>query len=297
MPVLENAVSPFEEMVAYEILASRESLKTVSRQLSHDGVLPSRLVRQTHIPADAIENVRHFLSKKSGFTVCVRGVYQYPSRLEDAQNPVRMFYAKGDIGLLESRCISVVGTRKVSSEGARRASKLTAELTAAGFTIVSGLAAGVDTFALRTAIEKGGRVVGVIGTPIDEYYPKENRELQDEISSKHLLVSQVPFYRYKHEPFQQRRFYFPMRNETMAALSEATIIVEASETSGTLTQARACFHQGRKLFILDSCFKNPAITWPKKFEEKGAIRVVSTAQILSNLTKVNGEGCPNCGEK
>jgi DNA processing protein len=296
MPILENVVSPFEEMVAYETLASRESLKAVSRQLGQPGLLPSRLIRQNHIPDKCIENVRNFLSPKSGFTVCLQGVFQYPERLGDAENPVRMFYAKGDIGLLESRSISVVGTRKASPEGIRRATKLSAELVNAGFTIVSGLAAGVDTVALRTAIQKGGRVVGVIGTPIDEYYPKENKELQDEISSKHLLVSQVPFYRYRHEPFRQRRFYFPMRNETMAALSQATVIVEASETSGTLTQARACFQQDRRLFILDSCFKNPAITWPKRFAARGAIRVSSSAEILEVLGRPAG-GWKNCGEK
>src|ERR1019366_8913989 len=108
---------------------------------------------------------------------------------------------------------------------------------------------------------------------IDEYYPKENRDLQDLIAKSHLLVSQVPFYRYATEPFRSRRNYFPQRNETMSALSEATIIVEASDTSGTLTQARAALEQKRKLFILDSCFERPDITWPRRFEARGAIRV------------------------
>jgi DNA processing protein len=283
MPFLENAISPFEEMVAYEALASRESLKEVSRRLSHPGLLPSRLIRQTQIPEAEIASIRNFLEQKSGFTIYLRGLFQYPLGLEDAQDPVRVFYAKGDIGLLESRRVSVVGARKVSPEGARRAAKLTSGLVKGGFTIVSGLAVGVDTVALTTAVRNGGRVVAVIGTPIDEYYPKENRSLQDEIALKHLLISQVPFYRYRTQPFAHRRFYFPMRNETMAALSEATVIVEASETSGTLTQARACIQQGRKLFILDSCFENEAITWPRKFEAKGAVRIRSVEQILSVL--------------
>jgi len=297
MPLLENAVSPFEEMVAYEALASRESLKEVSRRLSHPGLLPSRLLRQTQIPDAEIASIRNFLGQKTGFTIHLRGLFQYPPALEDAQDPVRVFYAKGDIGLLESRRISVVGARKVSPDGARRTAKLTAALVKTGFTIVSGLAVGVDTVALTTAVGKGGRVVAVIGTPIDEYYPKENRRLQDEIASKHLLISQVPFYRYSTQPFAHRRFYFPMRNETMAALSEATVIVEASETSGTLTQARACIQQGRKLFILDSCFENKAITWPRKFEARGAIRVRSVEQILSALGDGQPQEWPHGGEE
>jgi DNA processing protein len=81
-------------------------------------------------------------------------------------------------------------------------------------------------------------------------------------------VSEVPFVRYATEHWKLRRLYFPARNETMSALSEATVIVEASDTSGTLTQARAALKQGRKLFILDSCFDNPNISWPKRFEEE-----------------------------
>jgi len=283
MPPIINTLSPFDEMLAYEALASREPINKVSRRLAEPGLLPSRLARQEQIPESELEAVKSFLLTKSGFTVCFRGAYQYPDRLEDAADPVRLFYSRGDLSLLESRCISVVGTRKISPEGSRRAKRLSTELAKAGFTIVSGLAAGVDTVALRSAIDCGGHVIGVIGTPIDEFYPKENRPLQEEIKEDHLLLSQVPFYRYHHEPFRVRRFYFPMRNETMSALSEATVIVEASETSGTLIQARACLKQGRRLFILDSCFKNPQLSWPQKFADAGAIRVHTTKDILSAL--------------
>ena len=176
-----------------------------------------------------------------------------------------------------------MGTRKASPKGRKRAIKLSRELVDADLTIVSGLVTGIDTEALTAAIESGGRVIGVIGTPIDEYYPKENRELQDEIARNHLLISQVPFFRYKNEAFKMRRFYFPMRNVTMAALSLGTVIVEASETSGTLTQARACLQQGRKLFILESCFEDPQLTWPPNYEKRGAIRVRAKEDILERI--------------
>ena len=79
--------------------------------------------------------------------------------------------------------------------------------------------------------------------------------------------------RYESQDYRYNRVFFPERNKTMSALTEATIIVEAGETSGTLIQARAALQQGRKLFILDNCFKNPDLTWPEKYAKKGAIRV------------------------
>jgi DNA processing protein len=108
---------------------------------------------------------------------------------------------------------------------------------------------------------------------LGSYYPPENRQLQDRIARDFLLISQVPVLRYKRQAIPQNRLFFPERNVTMSALTEATVIVEAGETSGTLTQARAALHQGRKLFILDSCFRRPDLTWPARFEQRGAIRV------------------------
>ena len=290
MPVLENTVSPYEEMVAYESLLALhgETLKSISKRLKKEELLPSELAEKVKIPDSLLRKVAEYLRSKEGFSVLVERAFQYPDRLKDAEDPVAILYAKGDLGLLESRCISIVGAREATDEGRRRAAKLAKELVEAHFTIVSGLAAGIDTVALNTAIKNGGHVVGVIGTPIDEYYPKKNEALQDEIAQKNLLISQVPFFRYEHQSFKTRRFYFPMRNETMAALSEATVIVEASDKSGTHSQARACFQQGRKLFILESCFQRKDITWPAFYEKRGAVRVQETADILRELS-------PNAG--
>jgi len=151
------------------------------------------------------------------------------------------------------------------------------------FTVVSGLAEGIDIAAHTSAIESGGRTIAVIGTPLGLYYPKGHRAVQDRIASEHLLISQVPVLRYERQAVPQNKLFFPERNVTMSALTEGTVIVEAGETSGTLTQARAALHQGRKLFILESCFHRSDITWPKRFEERGAVRVRSTDDIWSAL--------------
>jgi len=283
--ILNNTLSPFEEMVAYETLWSRQnqSLRTLYDLFKRERALPSQILKSDLFIDDLQDQVRDFLKSKKGFSVAVHGDFQYPEKLRNAKYPVELFYYKGDIGLLDRRCISVVGSRKCTEDGIKRTRKLVSGLIASGFVVVSGLALGIDTIALKTAIESRGQVVGVIGTPIDQYYPPENKLMQDEIAKYHLLISQVPFYRYSIEPFKSKKYYFPQRNETMSALSEATIIVEASDTSGTLTQARAAIQQGRKLFILNSCFENPNIKWPRTFEERGAIRVRHIEEILSHL--------------
>jgi DNA processing protein len=163
-----------------------------------------------------------------------------------------------------------------------RASFLARALVENGRTVVSGLAAGIDTEAHTAALEAGGRTIAVIGTPLGYYYPAENRELQDRIAREFLLISQVPLFRYSQQSPHFNRFFFPDRNHTMSALTAATVIVEAGETSGSLIQARAAIEQGRKLFILESCF-NRGLKWPEKFLERGAIRVRDYSDIKGVL--------------
>jgi DNA processing protein len=184
---------------------------------------------------------------------------------------------------VETRCVAVVGSRKPSREGIARATRLSRELAARDFTVVSGLATGIDTAAHRGAIAADGRTIAVVGTPLGQVYPKENRELQEEIATRFLLISQIPILRYADQKWFQNRTFFPERNITMSALTEATIIVEAGDTSGTLTQARAALNQGRKLFILDSCFQKKSLTWPTRFEKLGGIRVRNADDIWSEL--------------
>jgi DNA processing protein len=179
--------------------------------------------------------------------------------------------------------VAVVGSRKASSAGVERAARLARELVRREFTVVSGLAAGIDSAAHSAAIECGGCTIAVIGTPLGSYYPPENRSLQDQIAKEFLVISQVPVLRYRKQAPPLNRLFFPERNVTMSALTEATVIVEAGETSGTLTQARAAFHQGRKLFILDSWFSRKDLSWPARFEARGAIRVRAPDDIWKAL--------------
>jgi DNA protecting protein DprA len=169
-----------------------------------------------------------------------------------------------------------LGTRDVSEAGWKRASQLARELARRGVTIVSGLAKGIDTAALTSAISNGGRVAAVIGTPLDKAYPAENAQLQQQIYSDHLLMT--PF----KEGDRVFRSNFPVRNRVMAAVSDATVIIEASDTSGTLHQAAECVNLGRWLFIAKSVVEDSTLTWPKNFVGKPRVGVLSSADDVAN---------------
>lgn len=165
----------------------------------------------------------------------------------------------GDLDVLRQPAVSVVGAREVSEDGAARARKIARLLAQAGVTVVSGLAAGVDTHALTAAINAGGKVAAVIGTPITQAYPAANASLQEVIYKRHLLVSQFE------AGGRVFRTNFPARNKLMASLSLGTVIIEASDTSGTLHQAVECTRMNRWLFVLKSVVDDPFLTWPQRF--------------------------------
>lgn len=281
------AVSPFLEMGAYEALwlDTPASFKRVAEALHGGQLLPTAVVPRSRARAVATE-VRARLAAEGAerFGVRVRGTSDYPPGLNDAQYPLAVVYYQGNWELAFTRAVAVVGTRAPSPEGLARTRRLVRSLVEDGFTVVSGLARGIDTEAHETAIKSGGRTIAVLGTPVSHHYPPENAALQERIAAEFLVVSQVPVLRYLRQGPKGNRIFFPERNVTMSALTEATVIVEAGETSGTLVQARAALKQGRKLFILESCFTRPELTWPRRFEEQGAVRVHSYDQIQEALS-------------
>lgn len=160
--------------------------------------------------------------------------------------------------------VSIIGTRKPTPMGVRNTVKVTKFLVDREVIIVSGLALGIDSIAHRTALSNGGKTIAVLGTPLDIYYPAQNKELQDEIAKNHLLISEFAYGR----PVQRRNF--PMRNRTMALISHASIIIEAGRTSGTEHQGWEALRLGRPLFIMDSLVNDDSLVWPQKLVEYGA---------------------------
>ncbi len=281
-----NVLCPIREIGAYEALWQRSGMtfkKVAEFFRVYPGQSPSEIIgeQESNKVFDTVKV--HLPMANPRFGIRVNGDALYPSRLRDAVDPVELLYFKGDWALIDSPSVAIVGTKNPSQNGLKRTRKLVKSLVQDGFTIMSGLAAGIDTEAHKSAIEFEGHTIAILGTPISNVYPKKNSDLQKWISENQLLISQVPFLRYYNQDYRSNRGFFPERYKTMSALSLATIIVEASNTSGTLIQARAALEQGRKLFILDNCFKNKTLSWPQKFEKKGAIRVKSYDDIKQNL--------------
>lgn len=283
-----QSVSPLLELGAYEALWDERgaTFKTLSERFEKErGALPSDFVPQARAREYADYVVRRFKETNiTHFGVRVHGAGEYPEKLRDAAHPVEVLYYRGFWDLVYSRSVAIVGTRNPSPEGCARTRKLVRALVEDDFTIVSGLAAGIDTEAHTTALAEQGRTIAVIGTPLSFAYPRVNAELQDRIGRDFLVISQVPVQRWEKQDHRLNRFFFPERNITMSALTEATIIIEAGETSGTLIQARAALAQKRKLFILESNFAKPGLKWPHRFEEKGAIRVRSYEDVKRHLS-------------
>lgn len=198
------------------------------------------------------------------------------NELERKRAPERLF-AAGDVELVRgSARVSVVGARKPTPAGLRRAHRLAVELAREGVVVVSGLAEGIDTAAHVGALAAGGRTVAVLGTPLDVCYPRQNGELQRRIMAEHLALS--PFA--PGTPVARKNF--PYRNRVMALISAATVIVEANDASGALAQAWEAIRLGRPLFILASIAEAPDLAWPAKMLRYGA-RVLTNARPLLAL--------------
>ena len=284
-----HAVSPFQEMGAYEFLWTKP--KTTFESLSelfarHPGSMPSDFVGQQEA-LECAEFVKQRFTEAGikQFGVRVHGDGEYPERLRDATHPVEVFYYQGRWELAASRTVAIIGTRNPTRNGLARTLRLVRELVTDKFTVVSSLAAGVDRKVHEVAMENDGRTIALIGTPLSHSYPKENARLQRALAENFLVVSQVPVKRYESQDYRLNRKYFPERSMLLPALTEATIIVEAGENSETLLQARSALAQKRKLLVLDSNFRNSRLSWPGKLAEKGAIRVSTYDDIRQQLSQ------------
>lgn len=162
----------------------------------------------------------------------------YPEPLKFIQNPPWLLYYRGRKDLLQGLCVAVVGSRKASHSGLQVADWIAKDLVAAGLVVVSGLAMGIDAKAHKTAADKG-KTIAVLGTGIDQYYPRRNKALQDFVAHQGLLISEFP-------PGQTARVdHFPRRNRIISGISQAVVVVEAARKSGSLSTAIHGLNEGR----------------------------------------------------
>lgn len=202
----------------------------------------------------------------------------YPLNLRTVHDRPPALFLRGALSDRDERSVAVVGTRGASASGLQLAREVVGDLLAADHVIVSGLAAGIDTAAHMTALEAGARTVAVIGTGLHHSFPKENTELQERLAHESAVISQFL-------PDQgARKWTFPQRNAVMSGFARATVVVEASHTSGARMQARLALEHGRPAFLMKSLLTHK---WARSFAERpGAYVVDSGEEIVAHLTRL-----------
>lgn len=173
--------------------------------------------------------------------ICL-GDADYPESLAEVSDAPPVLWAIGRVSLMARPCVALVGTRNASSLGARMARKLAAELGEAGFTVVSGLARGIDSIAHKSSLETG--TIAVLAGGVDVVYPIENAELAAKISETGLHLSEQPL------GLQPQARHFPRRNRIVSGLAQGVIVVEAAARSGSLITARCAADQGREVMAV-----------------------------------------------
>jgi DNA processing protein len=168
----------------------------------------------------------------------------YPARLRMIPDPPPLLYVKGDIRSEDEKAVAVVGSRSASDYGRRVARDLCRGLASLGFTVVSGMARGIDGTAHETALIAGGRTIAVLGSGVDRAYPAEHQQLYQRISENGAVISEFPL------GTRPMAFNFPARNRLISGLSLGVVVVEATEKSGSLITAALALEQGREVFAV-----------------------------------------------
>lgn len=217
------------------------------------------------------------LIKQQGCRIIKIEDEEYPANLRTIYDPPPIIYVKGNIIPEDSISISIVGTRSASVYGKNVAENISRELARRGFTIVSGMAHGIDTFAHKGALDAGGRTIAVMGNGLNVIYPKGNERLYERIADSGAVISEFPM---KTEPKKEN---FPIRNRIISGLSLGTLVVEASNHSGSLITASYALEQGKEIFAIPGPIFSETSRGTNDLIKQGAKLVESVDDIICEL--------------
>jgi len=240
-------------------------------------------------------------AKERGISIVTQDDADYPAPLRDTYDPPLLLYVWGKIEARDRHAIGVVGSRRATIYGRQATKKLSYQLAHAGFTIISGLARGIDTAAHEAAVAANGRTIAVIGSGLAKLYPPENLGLAEKIAAGNgAVVSEFPL---NTAPDKQT---FPMRNRIVAAWSRAILVVECPEWSGSLITANLASEYGKPIFAVPGPIDKPTSAGCNKLIRDGATLVSDASHILDDLGELPfarpatveeaGEGSPDLPE-
>lgn len=201
---------------------------------------------------------------------------RYPQRLREIFDPPLLLFALGRTELLPSHSVAVVGTRRPTPYGLAASERLSTDLARAGLTIVSGLAAGIDTAAHQAALRAEGDTIAVFGCGVDVLYPANNRKLYEDIAKKGLLLSEFPM---GAPAFPQN---FPIRNRIVSGLALGVVIVEGAQHSGSAITAKLAMDQGRDVFAVPGNITSKMSWGPNLLIKEGGAKLVQEWSDITN---------------
>jgi len=214
---------------------------------------------------------------KAGIRLIAQIDEEYPQALREIHDPPLALYVQGNIESRDKHAIAIVGTRRATHYGLDCAARFSMQLVQAGFTVVSGLAEGIDTAAHKAALKAKGRTLAVIGSGLDRVYPTSNKELAKAIAGQGAVISEFSFGR---EP---DRTTFPIRNRIVSGLSMGVLVVEADQKSGAMITARQALEQGRSVFAVPGRIDNPAARGTNDLIKHGAKLAMDGNDVLSEF--------------
>ncbi|MBA2252718.1 MAG: DNA-protecting protein DprA, partial [Nitrospirales bacterium] len=212
-----------------------------------------------------------------GIAVIALSDPEYPSRLKTIHDPPPVLYVSGALSPADQHAIAIVGSRKATAAGRVFTEQLSRELASLGFTIVSGLARGVDAAAHRGALAAKGRTVAVLGCGLDRTYPPEHQALRRQVESSGAVIAELPLGSSPHG------YHFPRRNRLISGMCLGVVVTEAALESGSLITARLAAEQGREVFAVPGFVKADTSRGPNALIKQGAKLVEGVEDILPEL--------------
>jgi DNA processing protein len=233
--------------------------------------------------AKAVEHALAWL-EQPGHALITLADATYPRLLLEIPDPPPVLYCHGRLELLEKPALAVVGSRNASAQGASNAEQFARSFSAAGLTIVSGLAQGIDAAAHRGGLAGEGSTIAVLGTGVDVIYPRAHEALAADVAARGLLLSEFPL------GSKALAYNFPRRNRLISGLAQGCLVVEAALASGSLITARTAADQGREVFAIPGSIHSPMSKGCHALIKSGAKLVESAEDVLSELAAFRRTG-------